>query len=98
MIAQREKLLATLRERIINYAASRVGRDAAEDLAQETLLLIEQKYPHLHAESDLLPVAITIMQYKMRAYHRKAWRKAEGQALPVDDVPIRDGNLDPAAL
>src|SRR6516165_6456102 len=31
----RGAILATLRERIVGYAASRIGRDSAEDLAQE---------------------------------------------------------------
>jgi RNA polymerase sigma-70 factor (ECF subfamily) len=41
---QRDSVLAALRERIVAYAASRISRDAAEDLAQEVLLVIHEKY------------------------------------------------------
>src|SRR5919202_1269256 len=34
---QRDEILVRLRERIVAFAASRMGRDVAEDLAQEML-------------------------------------------------------------
>ena len=40
----RDEILAHLRERILAFAASRMGRDIAEDLAQDVLIVIEQKY------------------------------------------------------
>jgi hypothetical protein len=52
------------------YATSRVGRDAAEDLAQDTLMLLNQKYAHLSSRDDLVPVAVRIMQYKIRTLRR----------------------------
>jgi len=42
--SSREELLQKLRERISGFAASRLQRDAAEDLAQEVLILLHQKY------------------------------------------------------
>jgi len=44
---QRDDLLARLRERIFRFAASRLQRDAAEDLAQEVLLVLHEKYAAL---------------------------------------------------
>ena len=41
----REELLAKLRERILGFAASRLQRDAAEDLAQEVLVLLHRNIP-----------------------------------------------------
>ena len=43
----REEVLARLRERIVTFAASHLSRDVAEDLAQEVLILLYEKYPHL---------------------------------------------------
>ncbi len=50
----REEILEKLRERIVGFAASRLQRDAAEDLAQEVLILLHQKYGHLDLLEDLL--------------------------------------------
>lgn len=55
MTGTREQLLTGLRERIVAYAASRVGRDFAEDLAQEVLLVLEAKYGYLESVEDLVP-------------------------------------------
>jgi RNA polymerase sigma-70 factor (ECF subfamily) len=52
----REELLAKLRERILGVAASRLQRDAAEDLTQEVLVVLHVKYAHLDSLDDLLPL------------------------------------------
>jgi RNA polymerase sigma-70 factor (ECF subfamily) len=67
---ERDSILARVRERIVMYATSRVGRDAAEDLAQDTLMLLNQKYAHLSSRDDLVPVAVRIMQFKIRTLRR----------------------------
>jgi len=36
----RDEILDRLRERIVAYAASRIQRDAAQDIAQEVLIVI----------------------------------------------------------
>src|SRR5580704_2670784 len=41
----RDQTLGRLRERILRYAASHLSRDLAEDLAQEVLLVLHEKYP-----------------------------------------------------
>ena len=57
----REEILLKLRERIVAYAASRLQRDAAEDLAQEVLILLHEKYGHLEKLEDLLPLSMQIV-------------------------------------
>ena len=52
-----ERVLAQLRERIVRFAASHIAGDAAEDVAQEVLVLLHEKYAHLERPEDLLPVA-----------------------------------------
>ena len=93
----REDLLEKLRERIIGFAASRIQRDAAEDLAQEVLILLHEKYGHLERLEDLLPLSLQIVRYKMMALRRKAQRRGEYTQVPVEDIQIAGGGADPLA-
>jgi len=91
----REQLLAKLRERILGFAASRMQRDAAEDLAQEVLLLLHEKYGHLDRLEDLLPLSLQIVRFKMLTYRRKAQRRGEYTQVPVEDVQLAHDGVDP---
>src|ERR1035441_2434224 len=62
---EREQVLAKLRERIVRFAASHLSRDVAEDLAQEVLLLLHEKYAHLESVEDLLPLSLQIVRFKI---------------------------------
>jgi len=86
----RDEILLKLRERIFAFAASRMERDAAEDLAQETLIVLHDKYPHVEAIEELVPLAMQIMRFKMAAWRRKAVRRGETGSISVDDVPLPD--------
>ena len=90
--APRERILAALRERILAYATSRIGRDQAEDLAQETLLLLEQKYAHLDSIEDLLPLSFQILRFKIGDWRRKASRRGEFNSIDAGSLPLADGN------
>jgi RNA polymerase sigma-70 factor (ECF subfamily) len=80
-----EKTLVFLRERIVGFAQSRIGRDTAEDLAQETLMLLTSKYADLEKVTDLLPVAIRVMQFKaMDKVGSKTWTAERTKSDPVD--------------
>ncbi|MEZ5352754.1 MAG: RNA polymerase sigma factor [Bryobacteraceae bacterium] len=98
LTAAREKLLVTIRERILAYAASRIGKDSAEDLTQDALMLLEQKYAHVEPLEELLPLAFQIVRFKMVDHRRKSHRRGEHNSLPVDEMPIADGHPDPAAV
>jgi len=91
----RDELLAKLRERILGFAASRMQKDAAEDLAQEVLLLLHEKYGHLDRLEDLLPLSLQIVRYKMMAYRRKAQRRGEYAQVPVDELQLAHDGVDP---
>lgn len=93
----REELLQKLRERIVGYAASRIQRDAAEDLAQEVLILLCEKYGHLDRLEDLLPLSLQIVRFKMMAYRRKAQRRGEYTQVPLDELQMADDGVDPLA-
>ena len=88
--------LAKLRERIFRFAASRIAADRAEDLAQDVLLVLEEKYPQLDRLEDLLPLSLQIMRFKMTAMLRKGQRRGEHHAVSVDDWPLVDPAPSPA--
>src|SRR5579859_2496534 len=90
----REDILRKLRERIVGFAASRIQRDAAEDLAQEVLILLHEKYHHLDRLEDLVPLSLKIVRFKMLAYRRKARRHGEYAQVSVDEIQTADGNTD----
>lgn len=88
-------LLTAIRERILAFAASRLGRDGAEDVAQETMLILHTRYPHLTEPADLVPVALQIARFKITAFFRKAKRRGEDDAVAVDELQIPNGEVDP---
>ena len=83
-------VLSRLRERILAFAASRMQRDVAEDLAQEVLVVIHEKYGHLETVEDLLPLSLQIMRFKMMAAKRKSYRHGEHSQVSVEDLPLSD--------
>jgi RNA polymerase sigma-70 factor, ECF subfamily len=95
---QREDVLVRLRERIVVFAASHLSRDAAEDLAQEVLMLLHEKYPHLQAPEELLPLSLQIVRFKIMSLRRKAVRRGEYTQVSVTDIPLPDLDANPADL
>lgn len=73
------------------------GAATAEDVAQETLLVLEEKYPLVQAMDELVPLAMQIARYRMMALHTKSLRRGERGSVPLDDVPIPDPAEDPEA-
>jgi len=90
----REEVLRKLRERIVGFAASRMQRDAAEDLAQEVLILLHEKYGDLRRLEDLLPLSLKIVRFKMLAHRRKARRHGEFTQVPAEEIQLPDGRAD----
>jgi RNA polymerase sigma-70 factor, ECF subfamily len=95
---ERDEILVSVRERILAFAASRLSRDLAEDLAQEVLLVIHERYPELERLEDLLPLCFRILRFKMMAAQRKSQRRGEYKQVPVDDLPLPDGAASPEIL
>jgi RNA polymerase sigma-70 factor (ECF subfamily) len=94
---ERDEVLLKLRERIVSFAASRLERDAAEDLAQDVLIVLHDKYAHVEAMEELVPLAMQIMRFKMVAFRRKLVRRGEMGSISVDDIPLPDRSHDLAA-
>lgn len=96
MTMERDQVLAALRERILAFATSRVSRDQAEDLTQDVLTLLHEKYAHVDQLTDLVPLAFQILRFKMLDAHRKALRRGEYNQDTLEDRPLADPGDDPA--
>jgi RNA polymerase sigma-70 factor (ECF subfamily) len=94
----RTAILSQLRERMVAFAASRYAGAHAEDLAQEVLVLLHEKYGHLDRIEDLLPLAFQILRFKLAAHRRKAARRGEYEAVDVDAFPPPSDAPDPATV
>ena len=92
----REEILGQLRERIVAFATSRGSREGAEDLAQDVLMVLHEKYFHVTELTELVPLSFQILRYKMLDRHRKTFRRGEYNQESVDDQPIVDPRDDPS--
>lgn len=92
----REEILRQLRERIVAFATSRGLREGAEDLTQDVLMVLHEKYPHVTELIELVPLAFKILRYKMLDRHRKTLRRGEYNQESVDDCPLVDPEDDPS--
>lgn len=92
----RDEVLGKLRERIVRFAASYLSRDIAEDLAQEVLMLLHEKYAHLELLEDLVPLSLRIARFKVMGVRRKAARRGESRQVSIEDIPLPDLDASPA--
>lgn len=86
-------VLAALRERILAFAASRYGRQLAEDVAQEVLLVLHEKYAHVTEITELVPLALQIARFKLVAHARKSARRGENRTIDITEEPIPDHHV-----
>jgi RNA polymerase sigma-70 factor (ECF subfamily) len=96
--APRTQILARLRERIVAFAASRYARDSAEDLAQEVLVVIHEKYSHVERLEDLVPLSLQILRFKLAAFWRKAARHGEYDQVDPEEYPLAGDAPDPETV
>src|SRR5579862_2222713 len=78
------------------FAASHSSKDVAEDLAQEVLMLLHEKYPHLHRPEDLLPLSLQIVRFKIMSLRRKAVRHGEYTQVSITDIHLPDLDSNPS--
>ena len=86
----RDQILLAVRERIVAFAASRYRREFAEDVAQEVLEVLVEKYPHVTSITELVPLSLQIARFKMMSSVRTSVRRGEHTAVPVDEAPLPD--------
>ena len=91
-------MLTSLRERILSFATSRVSRELAEDLTQEVLILLHEKYARVTELTELVPLAFQVLRFKMLDVHRKSLRRGEYNQESVDELPLATPGDDPATL
>ena len=94
----RDEILTSLRERILAFATSRVSRELAEDLTQEVLILLHEKYARVTELTELVPLAFQVLRFKMLDAHRKSLRRGEYNQESVDELPLANPGDDPATL
>jgi RNA polymerase sigma factor (sigma-70 family) len=83
----RENVLERVRARILGVARRGLSVEEAEDLAQETLLLLTTKYANVEAPEELIALGITIVRKLRSAQWRRAARRRDlGHVAP----PPRD--------
>lgn len=92
----RDTILHSLRERILAFATSRVSRDLAEDLTQEVLVLLHEKYARVTELTELVPLAFQILRFRMLDAHRKSLRRGEYNQDAIEDLPLTNPGDDPA--
>ena len=93
---ERDQILLKLRERIVAFAASHVQGDIAEDLAQEVLILLHEKYHHVDRLEELVPLSLRIARFM--SLRRKSQRRGEYTQVSVTDIQLPDLEADPATL
>lgn len=94
----RDQILLLLRERIVAFAASRYRREFAEDVAQEVLELLVEKYPHVSELAELVPLALRIARFKILSGARTAVRRGEYSSPPLDVLQLESQEPDPAEM
>ena len=92
----RDQILISLRERILAFATLRVSKDHAEDLAQEVLVVLHDKYPRVTELTELVPLAFQVLRFKMLDARRKSLRRGEYNQESVEELPLADPGDDPA--
>ena len=91
-----DDILKHLRERIMAFATSRGSREMAEDVVQEVLMVLHEKYSHVTALTDLVPLSFQILRYKMLDLHRKTLRRDEYHQESIEDRQVPDSGDDPS--
>ena len=86
----REQILSQLRERIVGFAASRLSREVGEDLAQEVMIVLHEKYGHVTRLEELVPLSFQILRFKIWETRRKSLRRAEHTQVSLDEIQIAD--------
>ncbi len=91
----RDETLGLLRQRLLAFARRRLEPAAAEDIAQEALLLLTTKYAHVRDADELRRVGIEIARKKMAGHWRRAQRRGETRAVDPLAVHLPDGTPGP---
>lgn len=80
--------LQAVRQLIVSFATQKVGYEAAEDIAQEAVLILMQKYSEVRKREDMIRLAVGITRNKCFERFRKVARETEFSDTTPDDSDI----------
>jgi RNA polymerase sigma-70 factor (ECF subfamily) len=83
---QYEGHLQLIRERIVDFATPKIGRDRAEDVAQGCLLLLMQKYSNIRDLTTMLKISVGIARNKIFEQFRQDKREIQFPEATSDHV------------
>lgn len=86
---KRDELFRKLRERILSTLSRRFGGARAEDLTQDIMMILIQKYSHLEEGEILDKVASTIMGFIKLAENRRISKEASRAGADDPELVIR---------
>jgi RNA polymerase sigma factor (sigma-70 family) len=86
----RDGALEQVRARILAAARRHLSPADAEELTQDTLVLLATKYVHVEAPEELVAVGIRILRFKRAALWRKAKRRRAAGDVPAPARPEED--------
>lgn len=90
-MTKRDEVLTKLSAKIVRFAMSKkLNVQDAEDVGQDTLLLIHERYSHLERESDLVPLGIHMAKLKCHEKLRGLYRAG---VWPENYDPVSDDLL-----
>jgi RNA polymerase sigma-70 factor, ECF subfamily len=90
VLMDREQILSQLRERIVGFAASQLSKEVAEDLTQEVMIVLHEKYGQVTRLEELVPLSFQILRFKIWETRRKSLRRAEHTQVSLDEIQVAD--------
>lgn len=88
----RDEVLARVRARVLAATRSWLSHEDAEDIAQETLVLLSTKYAHVSAPEELVRLAVeTAWRKRLSLWRKRARRKGLGET----PLPSLEDGADP---
>jgi RNA polymerase sigma factor (sigma-70 family) len=93
-----DEVLRRLRERLLAFACRLLRQDVAEDLVQETFVLLTTKYGHVHEPDERVRLGIAILRKKRAGHFRKIRRRGEDSTVEPADAGLEDQTPDPEEL
>lgn len=74
----RDDFISSIRVRLIAYVSSKGIGELASDVAQDTLVVLLQRYSHIDNEAELIPLAFGICARKIHEARRFLARGGDG--------------------